>query len=127
MSGAYAEAYRENRRVDASSVKRRTATLDRQRLRELRAGGGDDTGRDQVRYALNVDGESRLIDIASEFSDEVTFLGAHVVPEEYVKDREGLREPRAWLDAPSLAHRTRSGPTVFCATAPSTSMSRARF
>ena len=40
-------------------------------------------------YALNVDGESRLIDIASEFSDEVTFLGAHVVPEEYVKDREG--------------------------------------
>jgi len=31
-------------------------------------------------YALNVDGESRLIDIASEFSDEVTFLGAHVVP-----------------------------------------------
>ncbi len=40
-------------------------------------------------YALDVDGESRLIDIAREFSDEVTFLGAHVVPVEYAKDRDG--------------------------------------
>jgi imidazolonepropionase len=39
-------------------------------------------------YALTLDGESRLIDIANEFSDEVTFLGAHVVPPEYVNDRE---------------------------------------
>jgi imidazolonepropionase len=40
-------------------------------------------------YALDVDGESRLIDIAGEFSEEVTFLGAHTVPEEYARDRDG--------------------------------------
>jgi imidazolonepropionase len=43
-------------------------------------------------YALNLDGESRLIDLANEFSDEVTFLGAHVVPVEYVGDRDGYVE-----------------------------------
>jgi len=34
-------------------------------------------------YALDVDGEARLCSIASELSDDVTFLGAHVVPAEY--------------------------------------------
>ncbi len=58
------------------------------RLRALRAGGVT-TVEIKSGYALTVDGESRLIDIANEFSDEVTFLGAHVVPEEYVDDRQG--------------------------------------
>jgi imidazolonepropionase len=35
-------------------------------------------------YALSVDGERRLIDIASQFTPHTTFLGAHVVPAEYV-------------------------------------------
>ncbi|MFL5825167.1 MAG: imidazolonepropionase [Thermoleophilaceae bacterium] len=34
-------------------------------------------------YALDVDGEARLCALASELSDDVTFLGAHVVPAEY--------------------------------------------
>ena len=34
-------------------------------------------------YGLDVDGERRLCQIAAEFTDDVTFLGAHAVPEEY--------------------------------------------
>jgi imidazolonepropionase len=34
-------------------------------------------------YALTVDGEARLCRLASELTDDVTFLGAHVVPTEY--------------------------------------------
>ena len=58
------------------------------RLQELRAGGVT-TVEIKSGYALNVDGESRLVDLAKEFSDEVTFLGAHVVPPEYFNDRDG--------------------------------------
>jgi imidazolonepropionase len=57
-----------------------------QRLSELRAGGVT-TVEIKSGYALDVDGESRLLDIANVFSDEVTFLGAHVVPPEYARDR----------------------------------------
>ncbi|ACQ80095.1 imidazolonepropionase [Beutenbergia cavernae DSM 12333] len=35
-------------------------------------------------YALDVDGEARLLRLAREVTDETTFLGAHVVPAEYV-------------------------------------------
>ncbi len=34
-------------------------------------------------YALDVGGEQRLCHLAGEFTDDVTFLGAHLVPEEY--------------------------------------------
>jgi len=34
-------------------------------------------------YALDVDGEQRCCEVARGFTDDVTFLGAHVVPEEY--------------------------------------------
>jgi imidazolonepropionase len=34
-------------------------------------------------YGLDVDGERRLCEIASELTDDVTFLGAHAVPPEY--------------------------------------------
>jgi imidazolonepropionase len=34
-------------------------------------------------YGLNVDGERRSCEVASKFTDDVTFLGAHVVPAEY--------------------------------------------
>ncbi len=34
-------------------------------------------------YALDVAGERRLCELAGEFTDDVTFLGAHVVPPEY--------------------------------------------
>ena len=38
-------------------------------------------------YGLTVGDESRDLQVAGEFSDEVTFLGAHVVPPEYSSDR----------------------------------------
>jgi imidazolonepropionase len=34
-------------------------------------------------YALDVPGEQQLCELAGELTDEVTFLGAHVVPQEY--------------------------------------------
>jgi imidazolonepropionase len=34
-------------------------------------------------YGLDVDGERRLCEIAAELTDDVTFLGAHAVPQEY--------------------------------------------
>ncbi len=38
-------------------------------------------------YGLTTNDESRLLRIASEFTPETTFLGAHVVPTEYAEDR----------------------------------------
>lgn len=40
-------------------------------------------------YDLTVEGEARLARLAREVTDEVTFLGAHVVPAEYADDRDG--------------------------------------
>jgi imidazolonepropionase len=43
-------------------------------------------------YGLDVDTEQRLLQIASEFTAETTFLGAHVVPTEYAEDRAAYVE-----------------------------------
>jgi len=43
-------------------------------------------------YALEVEGERRLCRLAGELTDEVTFLGAHVVPEEYARRPEDYVE-----------------------------------
>ncbi|WP_426516507.1 imidazolonepropionase [Diaminobutyricibacter sp. McL0618] len=43
-------------------------------------------------YGLSVDDEARLVAIAASVTDEVTFLGAHVVPAEYADD------PDAYVD-----------------------------
>ena len=40
-------------------------------------------------YGLTVADELRILQIASQFTSETTFLGAHVVPAEYVHDRQG--------------------------------------
>lgn len=40
-------------------------------------------------YDLTVEGEARLARLAAEVTSEVTFLGAHVMPEEYADDRAG--------------------------------------
>ncbi len=58
------------------------------RLAALRAGGVT-TLEVKSGYELTVEGESRLVALAAEITEEVTFLGAHVVPEEYRRDREG--------------------------------------
>jgi imidazolonepropionase len=79
------------------------------RLAEMRAQG---TGVVEVKsgYGLDVASESRLLRLARDVTDEVTFLGAHVVPPEY-RSRRGdyvdvvtgpmLTEARAyarWID-----------------------------
>ena len=58
------------------------------RVREL-ASGGVTTLEIKSGYALTLDGERRLLELAGEFSDEVTLLGAHVVPREFAGDRDG--------------------------------------
>lgn len=40
-------------------------------------------------YGLTVADEHRCLDVAAELTDEVTFLGAHVVPPEYADDPDG--------------------------------------
>jgi imidazolonepropionase len=41
-------------------------------------------------YALDVDGEARLCRLAGELTDDVTFLGAHLVPSEYHADPDAF-------------------------------------
>ena len=73
----------------ASTSQLREATS--RRARELRASGGT-TMEIKSGYELNVSGEARLVELAAEFTDEVTFLGAHVVPEEFAHDRDAYVE-----------------------------------
>lgn len=52
-------------------------------------------------YGLTVSDEERLARIAGEYTDQVTFLGGHVVPPEYAQDRGGYVDlvTGAMLDA----------------------------
>jgi imidazolonepropionase len=56
------------------------------RVSEMRA-QGTTTVEIKSGYGLTVDDEVRALRIASELTDETTFLGAHVVPAEYAGDR----------------------------------------
>lgn len=93
----------------------RAATDDdlRSRLHALRAESrrqGTTTQEVKTGYGLDIATEARLARIAAETTDEVTFLGAHVVPEEYVADRaayidlvtgpmlDAVREHARWID-----------------------------
>lgn len=82
--GGIARTVASTRAASRDDLRRLTA----KRLRELRVGGVT-TVEIKSGYELTLDGEARLLDIANEFSDEVTYLGAHVVPTEYAGDREG--------------------------------------
>jgi imidazolonepropionase len=90
MAGARYDGGGIARTVDATraTTRSRLAELSRRRLDELRAGGVT-TVEIKSGYELTVEGEVRLLDVANELSDEVTFLGAHVVPREYANDRDG--------------------------------------
>jgi imidazolonepropionase len=74
---------------DSSSAELRASTM--RRVRALQASGVT-TMEIKSGYELTTDGELRLLEIANEFSDEVTFLGAHVVPDEFLHDRDGYVE-----------------------------------
>jgi len=52
------------------------------RIAELRA-GGTTTVEVKSGYGLNVDDEARTLRLASEFTEETTFLGAHLLPTEF--------------------------------------------
>lgn len=56
------------------------------RVAEMRA-QGTTTVEIKSGYGLTVEDEVRSLRIAAEFTDETTFLGAHVVPAEYAGDR----------------------------------------
>jgi len=92
------EARMAGRHYDGGGIRRtvestRAATTDQlttsaaRRASELRANGAT-TIEVKSGYELTLEGESRLLDVAALFSDEVTFLGAHVVPEEFADDRD---------------------------------------
>ncbi|WP_225753376.1 imidazolonepropionase [Actinotalea sp. Marseille-Q4924] len=63
----------------------------RRLLAEMRA-QGTTTVEVKSGYALTVDGEARLLRLAREATAETTFLGAHVLPPEYARDRAGYVE-----------------------------------
>lgn len=67
--------------------------------REL-ARSGVTTFESKSGYGLNVTDEARSVRIAREFTPEVTFLGAHVVPPEFAADRDGYLE---FVTGPMLA------------------------
>lgn len=54
--------------------------------------GGTTTIEAKSGYELTVHGERRLCEVAAGLTEEVTLLGAHVVPEEYAQDRDAYVE-----------------------------------
>ena len=77
-------------------------------------------------YDLTVEGEARLLRRSrARLTDEVTFLGAHVVPREYARRPRGVRRAGARGDDRGAARRARAGPTSSVTPAPSTSTRRA--
>ncbi|KAA9163577.1 imidazolonepropionase [Amycolatopsis acidicola] len=65
-----------------------TLTANVARLAEELRRGGITTFECKSGYGLNVADEARSLEVASAFTDETTFLGAHVVPPEFREDRE---------------------------------------
>ena len=62
--------------------------LSAERWRQLRRSGVT-TVEVKSGYDLTANGEARLLRLASQFTTETTFLGAHSVPREYADDRDG--------------------------------------
>ncbi len=94
----------------ATSDELRAAT--RRRVDALRASGVT-TIEIKSGYELTLEGETRLVRLAKEQSDEVTFLGAHVVPREFAHDRDAYVELVAGAMLASCAPFARWA-DVFC-------------
>jgi len=87
---------------DGGGIARTVASTRSASLDELRRGtrkrvaelfiGGVTTVEIKSGYELTTDGETRDLAVANEFSDDVTWLGAHVVPPEFSNDRDGYVE-----------------------------------
>ncbi len=96
----------------ASSDELRAAT--QHRVDALRAGGVT-TLEIKSGYELTTAGETRLVDLANEWSNEVTFLGAHVVPAEFAHDRDAYVDLVGGAMLASCAPKSRWA-DVFCDT-----------
>jgi imidazolonepropionase len=94
----------------ASSDELRATT--QRRVDALRAGGVT-TIEIKSGYELTVEGETRLVDIVNDWSDDVTFLGAHVVPAEFSHDRDAYVELVGGAMLASCAPKSRWA-DVFC-------------
>jgi imidazolonepropionase len=88
MAGVHYDGGGINRTVEATRAASLEDLVDgtRKRVYELLAGGVT-TVEIKSGYELTLEGESRELDVARRFSDEVTWLGAHVVPLEFRSDR----------------------------------------
>lgn len=90
MSGARYEAggirstVRATREADDDELRRRLSGF----VAEFHA-QGTTTVEIKSGYGLTVADEARLVRLAREVTEEVTFLGAHVVPPEFADDRDG--------------------------------------
>jgi imidazolonepropionase len=84
QAGGIRESVRATRAASVDELRALAAARFREALR-----GGTTTVEVKSGYALEVEGERRIGQVASELTDEVTFLGAHVVPEEYTEDPDG--------------------------------------
>ena len=94
------------RAASTAELERRTRVLADELLRQ-----GSTTIEVKSGYGLDVDSEALSVSIASRVTDEVTFLGAHVVPDEFQGDVDGYvalvtgamldacAPPSRWIDA----------------------------
>lgn len=83
-AGGILSTVRATRQASDDDLRRGVAA----RFAEMRA-QGTATVEIKTGYGLTVEHEARLARIAREFTDEVTFLGGHVVPPEFAHDPEG--------------------------------------
>lgn len=86
-AGGIRETVRRTRAASDDELRQNVGRL----VNELRSSGVT-TFEIKSGYGLTVADESRSLRIAGEFTDETTFLGAHVVPSEFVDD------PAAYVD-----------------------------
>jgi imidazolonepropionase len=110
-------------RYDGGGIMRTVAATRDATYEELRSGsrrrvdelvaGGVTTIEIKSGYELTVDGEHRLLEVASEFSEDVTWLGAHVVPPEYAADRDGYLQLLTTMMLDACAPHAKWG-DVFC-------------
>ena len=70
------------------AASREQLVADASARRRLLARGGVTTLEVKSGYELTLEGERRSLEVAATLTDEVTFLGAHVVPAEYAGDRD---------------------------------------
>lgn len=90
MSGQHYEAGGIMRTVDATRAATGTQlAATASRLREEMLTQGTTTFEAKTGYGLDVETEAELARIVAMFTDEVTFLGAHVVPPEWRDDADG--------------------------------------